>query len=106
MWPRERSPDYYDAMVDACRARSLEPLILTGTTRLSGSWSYFLSDARAFALATRDYAEKAAHGDLIALPLEPPAFVPLDAVWKAKPTGETKQVLEILFEVTESRRRI
>ncbi len=106
MWPRERSPDYYDAMVDACRARSLEPLILTGTTRLSGSWSYFLSDARAFALATRDYAERAAHGDLIALPLEPPAFVPLDAVWKAKPTGETKQVLEILFEVTESRRRI
>lgn len=104
MWPRELSPGYYDAMIDACRERGLEPHILTGTTRLSGSWSYYLSDARAFVLAPRDYAEKEAGGDLIALPLERPAFVSLDAVWRANLTGEVKQVLKILLEVTRSRR--
>lgn len=104
MWPRERSPGYYDAMVDLCRQRGLEPLILTGTTRLSGSWSYFLSDARAFALAPRDYAEKEARGDLVALSLDPPAFVPLQAVWKPRPPAETRRVLEILLDETKSRR--
>ena len=59
---------------------------------------------RSFALATRDYAEKEAGGDPIALPLERPAFVSLDAVWRANLTGEVKQVLEILLEVTRSRR--
>lgn len=105
MWPRDRSPGYYDAMIDVCRQRGLEPLVLTGTTRLSGSWSYFLADGRAFALAPRDYAEREARGDLVALPLAPPAFVPLEGVWKPRPSGETKQVLEILVEVTKSRRR-
>lgn len=106
IWPRDRSPVYYDAMVEACRDRGLEPLLLTGTTRISGSWSYFLDDARAFALAPRDYAEHEAHGTLIPLSLDPPAFIPLDVIWRVDTSTDVNEILAILWELTHNRRSL
>jgi hypothetical protein len=105
MWPREHSPRYYDAIIDTCRERGLQPLILTGTSRLSGSWFYFLADARAFALAPRDYAAKEERGAVVARSLEPPAYIPLDVVWRSAPSDETNRVLAILWALTQDRRR-
>lgn len=104
IWPRDRNPVYYDAMVDACRDRGLEPLRLTGTTRISGSWSYFLDDARAFALAPRDYAAHEARGTLISLSMDPPAFIPLEVIWRAKGSSDVEEILAILWELTRNRR--
>lgn len=104
IWPRDRNPVYYDAMVDACRDRGLEPLLLTGTTRISGSWSYFLDDARAFALAPRDYAAHEARGTLISLSMDPPAFIPLEVIWRAKGSSDVEEILAILWELTRNRR--
>lgn len=106
IWPRDRSPVYYDAMVEACRDRGLDPLLLTGTTRISGSWSYFLDDARAFALAPRDYAAHEARGPLIPLSMDPPAFIPLEVVWRTKSSTDVNEVLAILWELTQNRRNI
>ncbi len=103
IWPRERSPVYHDAMLDACRSRGLDPLLLTGTTRISGSWSYFLDDARAFALAPQDFAAHEAGGNLAALSMEPPAYVPLEVVWR-EGNAEVDQILEILWALTKDRR--
>lgn len=103
MWPRERSPAYHDAIIEICRARGLDPLLLTGTTRISGSWSFFLDDARAFALAPRDFAAQETGGHLTALSLNPPGFVPLDVVWiPGNPAAD--EVLAILWDITDDRR--
>ena len=80
MWPREQSPVYHDTLLAALRSRGLDPLQLLGSSRLSGSRSYLLRDGRAFALAPRDFAVSEGHG-LRALPLSPPAHVPLDLAW-------------------------
>jgi DNA-binding transcriptional LysR family regulator len=80
MWPREQSPVYHDALLAELRSRGLDPLQLLGSSRLSGSRSYLLRDGRAFALAPRDFAVSEGRG-LRALPLSPPAHVPLDIAW-------------------------
>lgn len=104
IWPRDRSPVYHDAMLEACRARGLDPLLLTGTSRISGSWSYFLDDARAFALAPQDFAAHKAGGSLVSLSMDPPAYVPLEVVWR-EGSAEIRQILEIIWTLTEDRRR-
>ena len=103
IWPRDRSPVYHDAMLEACRSRGLEPLLLTGTTRISGSWSYFLDDARAFALAPQDFAAYEAGGNLAALSMEPPAHVPLEVVWR-EGNSAVDQILEVIWALTKDRR--
>lgn len=87
LWPRENSPDYYDLIIGACRSRGLEPLVLSGTSRIGGSWSYFLKDARAFALVPADFAAREALSPLVSLPLEPPATIPLEVVWRRHPAA-------------------
>lgn len=104
LWPRERSPSYFDAMMDACRTRGLEPLLLTGTSRISGSWSYFLDDARAFSLAPQDFATHEARGDLVSVSMEPPAHVSLDVVWR-EGNPDVNAVLEAIWSLTQDRRR-
>lgn len=80
LWPREQSPVYHDALLEICRSRGLDPLLLTGTSRLGGSRSYLLREGRAFALGPRDFAVSEGLG-VRAAPLDPPAFVPLDLAW-------------------------
>lgn len=96
MWPRERSPDYHDMLVNVCRERGLDPLLLTGTSRISGAWSYFLHDARAFALATRDFAASLTTEGLVAVELNPGATVALEVAYMPKPVGAVEAVLRLL----------
>lgn len=103
-WPREQSPQYYDFQISVCRERGLQPLTLVGTTRISGSWWYFLEDARAFALAPRDFAKRHSRGVLVAMSLTPKAFVPLEVAWARNASEGVNDLLEILFQVTHDRR--
>lgn len=102
-WQREQSPIYFDFLMDACRRRGLEPVLLTGTSRISGAWSFFLDDARAFALVPKDFAEREGRGALTALPLAPPLHLPLEVVWSS-PTPDVQRVLQVLAEVAHKRR--
>ncbi len=103
LWPRERSPGYYDFVLEACRTRGLEPMVLTGTSRIAGSWSYFLQDARALALVPADFAEQEARGDLVALPLDPPASIPLEVAHIRNPPPHVARLLAILTDLTRDR---
>lgn len=103
LWPRERHPVYYDHLIDVCRERGLDPLVLTGTSRITGSWAYLLDDARAFSLVPEDYAVREVQGDLTAQRLDPPAFLPLEAVWSRAASPELEQVLQALFEVAAAK---
>lgn len=96
MWPRERSPDYHDMLVNVCKERGLDPLLLTGTSRISGAWSYFLHDARAFALATKDFAASLTMEGLVAVDLHPEAAVALEVVYMPNPVGAVEAVLRLL----------
>jgi DNA-binding transcriptional LysR family regulator len=102
MWQREQSPIYFDFLMDACQQRGLEPVLLTATSRISGAWSFFLDDARAFAIVPVDFAERAATEVLTALALAPPLHLPLEVVWRT-PTPEVKRVLGVLAEVAQGR---
>lgn len=104
LWPREHSPTYYDFLMDACRGRGLEPLVLTGTSRISGSWSYFMEDGRAFALVPADFAQEEARGELVSLPLDPPAFIPLEVVWSRNCPSDVARLLNVLTDLTRDRR--
>lgn len=92
LWPREHNPDYYGALLATCRRRGLDPLVLTGSSRISGSRSYLLRDGRAFALVPKDFAvtEKA---PLTALPLSEPATIPLECLWRSPAGPGTRAVM-------------
>ncbi len=92
LWPREHNPDYHDSLLDTCRARGLDPLILTGSSRISGSRSYLLRDGRAFALVPKDFAltERA---PLTAMPLKDPATIPLECLWRLPSNPSTREVV-------------
>ena len=98
LWPREDSPDYYDLIVQTCRPHGLEPLVLSGTSRIGGSWSYFLQDARAFTIVPADFAQREARGSLVSLPLDPPAAISLEVVWGRHPAAP--RVLDVLMDLT------
>lgn len=92
LWPREQSPVYHDAVLEICRSRGLEPLLLSGTSRVSGSRSYLLREGRAFALGPRDFAQSESHG-VRAAHLSPPAQVPLDLAWLDPPSPAARTLL-------------
>ncbi|GAA6527735.1 LysR family transcriptional regulator [Intrasporangium sp. DVR] len=92
LWPREQSPTYHDAVLEICRSRGLEPLLLSGTSRVSGSRSYLLREGRAFALGPRDFAQSESHG-VRAVALSPSAFVPLDLAWVEPPSPAARTVM-------------
>ncbi|MHA6513157.1 LysR family transcriptional regulator [Tessaracoccus sp. Z1128] len=98
IWPREQHSAYFDLVVESCRSRGLEPLILTGTSRISGSWSYYLQEARAFAVVPADFAEREARHDLVSVAMVPPASVPLEVAWGGH--GSAGRVLQILMDLT------
>lgn len=99
LWPKEQNPEYHDFLVGACRDRGLDPLLLTGTTRISGSWSYFMEDARAFALAPRDFARVRARDPLTMVPLRPSVTVPLEAVVSNRGSQDVAAVFETLLSL-------
>jgi LysR family transcriptional regulator, benzoate and cis,cis-muconate-responsive activator of ben and cat genes len=105
LWPRERNPVYYDYLMDVCRSRGLEPLVLTGTSRISGSWRYFLEDGRAFSLVPEDFAVHEVRSSVVAYELDPPAYVPLEVAWTRHPSPEVTRILEVLVELTRDRRK-
>lgn len=105
LWPRERNPVYYDYLMDVCRSRGLEPLVLTGTSRISGSWRYFLEDGRAFSLVPEDFARQEVRSAVVAYELDPPAHVPLEVAWSRHPSPEVTRILEVLVDLTRERRR-
>ena len=91
--------------MDICRQRGLdEPLILTGTSRISGSWRYFLEDGRAFSLVPEDFARKEVGEGVAAYQLEPPAFLPLEVAWNKNASSDVMRVLEIIVDLTHDRR--
>lgn len=98
MWPREQNPAYHDALLEVCRARGLDPLLLVGSSRLSGSRAYLLHEGRAFALAARDFALSEAHGARTAR-LARPAFVPIDVAWTEPATPASRVVMTELRRV-------
>lgn len=103
LWPREQHPAYYDALLDVCHVRGLDPLVLLGTSRISGSRSYFLLDGRAFSLVPRDFALTEAPG-LRALPLRTPGWVPFDVAWADAPSPAARLVLKEVTTLVAQRR--
>lgn len=82
LWARERSPIYYDHVMAICTDRGLDPMVLVGPSLIVGSRRYLLSDGRAFALIPRSAVGQLAE-DVAALPLDPPATLPLEMQWRA-----------------------
>ncbi|WP_116043418.1 LysR family transcriptional regulator [Amycolatopsis palatopharyngis] len=103
LWPREHNPAYYDALLTICHDRRLDPLILTGTSRISGSRSYFLHDGRAFSLVPRDFALAEAP-DLRAVPLSVPGWLPLDVAWVDPLSPASRILLQEVEKVATSAR--
>lgn len=97
-WPREQNPEYHDALVEVCRARGLDPLLLVGSSRLSGSRAYLLHEGRAFSLAARDFALSEAHG-VRAARLARPAHVPIDLAWTEPATPAARVVMSELRRI-------
>lgn len=94
-WPREHNPEYHDALLRVCNERGLEPLVLTGSSRISGARSYVLREGRAFAIVPRDYAETELP-PLVARPLSIPATVPLMALWRTPVSPAVQAFLRAL----------
>lgn len=92
LWPREHNPDYHDSLLAACRQRGLDPLILTGSSRISGSRSYLLRDGRAFALVPKDFA-LTEQAPLTAIPLSEPATIPFECLWRLPPSPGTREIV-------------
>ena len=97
-WPREQNRKYHDALVEVCRARGLDPLLLVGSSRLSGSRAYLLHEGRAFSLAARDFALSEAHG-VRAAQLARPAHVPVDLAWMEPATPAARIVMTELRRI-------
>ncbi len=100
MWPREQNPEYHDALLKLCQERGLDPLILTGSTRISGARSYLLREGRAFAIVPRDYAVTEP-APLVSRPLTQPATVPLQALWRSPLTAPVSALLRATREAID-----
>lgn len=47
-WPRDQNPVYFDALLEVCRQRGLEPDLADATPELSGTRSYRLRMGKTF----------------------------------------------------------
>jgi DNA-binding transcriptional LysR family regulator len=77
LWPRERSPRYYDAILTLCDERGLVPEIFEAPARIVGSRSYLIGENRAFTLVPGS-ARAHLSDDLRAVPLSIPAVLPME----------------------------
>lgn len=97
LWPREHNPDYHDSLLAACRQRGLDPLILTGSSRISGARSYLLRDGRAFALVPKDFA-LTEQAPLRAIPLSEPATISFECLWRSPPSPGTREIVTAMTQ--------
>lgn len=98
IWPREQHPDYFDALLAACRERGLDPNIVESTSALSGAQSYLLRNGQAFSLVPFDFAREASPSMAFAA-LEPPLCIPLDAIWHRPASPAVAHILSTLRRV-------
>lgn len=95
IWPRNQHPEYYDALVEACQQRGLDPEILETSGALSGAQSYLLRNGQAFSLVPFDFARESSPS-LSFAPLEPPMHIPLQAIWTRPPSPAVTEVVSSL----------
>lgn len=95
VWPRKQNPEYFDFLLDVCHQHGLSPLAREEPVRISGSYSYLITSGEAFALVPEDFAREAP-ASLSYAPLNPPARMPLQAVWRTPPVSGAGQVLTVL----------
>ncbi|GAA3881261.1 LysR family transcriptional regulator [Leifsonia kafniensis] len=81
LWPRERSPRYYDAILALCHDRGLTPTVLEAPARIVGSRSYLIGENRAFTLIPGS-ARAHLSDDLRAVPLSAPALLPIEMLFR------------------------
>ncbi|MCC5575311.1 LysR family transcriptional regulator [Microtetraspora sp. AC03309] len=82
LWPREQHPRYYDFVLAMCADRGLEPHVIVSPPRIVGSRLYLLSQGRAFSLVPGSTTGHLS-GDVVAVPLQEPAALPLEMQWRA-----------------------
>lgn len=104
IWPRRPNDDYFEALVRACRERSLDPEVVEASGAVSGAQSYQLRNGTAFSLVPFDFAREASP-TLSYAPLEPPLFIPLHAVWRLPVAPGVEEVVATLREVRRGRAR-
>ena len=104
IWPREKSPVYYDTIMRACRERGLEPEVEHSTSRFTGSESYRLTEGEAFCLVPFDFAREAPRS-LAYAPIDPPETVPLHVAWSHPPATGAMEVVNTLTRLRRGPRR-
>lgn len=104
IWPRGQHDDYFDTLVAACRERGLDPEVIESAGAVSGAQSYQLRNGTAFSLVPFDFAREASP-TLSYAPLDPPLFIPLQAVWRLPAAPGVAEVVETLREVRRGRAR-
>lgn len=98
IWPRRQHDDYFDALVQACRERGMDPEIIESAGAVSGAQSYQLRNGTAFSLVPFDFAREASP-TLSYAPLDPPLTVPLHAVWRVPVVDGVVEVVRTLRTV-------
>lgn len=98
IWPRRQHDDYFDALVGACRERGLDPEVIESAGAVSGAQSYQLRNGTAFSLVPFDFAREASP-TLSYAPLDPPLFIPLQAIWRLPVAPGVGEVVTTLREV-------
>lgn len=98
IWPREQNPEYYDFVVGLCCSAGLTPETVEAPMRISGAYSYLLTSGEAFAIVPEDYALEASQS-LSCVPLDPPARLPLQAIWRKPPAPGAGRMLAVIRSV-------
>lgn len=104
LWPREQNPVYFDALLEVCRQRGLEPDLADATPELSGARSYRLRMGETFSLVPSDYALDAP-ASLSSAPLDPPATVPLEMLARAPISAGVRRLAEEIRRVRSMQSR-
>ncbi|MHB6912142.1 LysR family transcriptional regulator [Streptomyces sp. DB-54] len=80
LWPRDMSPGYYDAVLDACRGAGFEPA-LDGTASGTNAWAG-IAAGRGINLVVASLARQLPR-DITLVPLTPPGpSLTIEAVWR------------------------
>ena len=99
LWPRERSPEYYDRLLEICANASLEPLLLVSRPRIVGARSYLIAEGRAFGLVPESTANLVLPG-ITTIPLAEPELLPMSAAWLAdEPRPQVLALVELIRRV-------
>lgn len=98
LWPRIQHPEYFDAIVALCHERGWRGTVRPTETRFTGANSYLLTAGTAFSLVSAEFAADAP-SSLLGRPIQPPARIPLHAVWREPMSRGVAQVLSVLTEL-------